>query len=127
MEKVFSVLMENKKIGEVRVKKEGLYYSFYSFIRPVIKRLYKLMATCGAETMDLGVYVPNSDGFELFKKVPIRNFKDDEFTFSAVSKSNSENYIPVSEDQVFLSLELLENSRFVVRNGLSYIVIHRKQ
>lgn len=127
MEQKFDVFLDDNAVGDAWIKKEGLYYSFYSFIRPEKKQIYKLVVAQGVHAMELGIFVPKDDGFALFRKIPAKNFKMDEFRFSVISKTNENDFVPISEDTEFLFWEALENSRFVVKNGTPGIVFNQKR
>ncbi len=72
MEGMYEVLYEDKSVGKVQVLRQGLYYQFFCRARIPDSRVCRLVAQWEKAWENLGVPVPEGDGFSLDRKLPAK-------------------------------------------------------
>ncbi len=72
MEGMYEVLYEDKCVGKVQVLRQGLYYQFFCRVRIPDSRVCRLVAQWEKAWENLGVPVPEGDGFSLDRKLPAK-------------------------------------------------------
>ncbi len=120
---MYEIIGSDIVVGTAQVKKEGLYYRFICNCTPPDKAIYRIYVSDGVNQWDLGICVPEDDGFVLKTRVPAKFFKIDNFSFSLIPVKSNQTLTPVETDKPFEELEKLKTARFLVENGQPGIVI----
>ena len=130
---MYEIIFGNKTVGNATVKKEGLYYKITCVCNPPSRKLHRITVGNGTTEIDLGICVPDENGFTLSARVPIKQLLGDNFLFSMVPNDRrsavSENLegVLVETGGVFDRLDQLQTARLRVINGQSIIVTGRFQ
>ena len=104
---MFEIYMGTKAVGTARVSREGLYYRFDCTCKPPDSSLYRIWVTDGTGETDLGICVPDGGVYTLTKRLPVKGFRGETFSFSL--RRNEEKKAPP------IPLEMLEQA--VLCNG----------
>lgn len=121
----YQVYCNDVTVGHVMLENAGLYYRVMCQCNPSEQSLYKLIAVCGSERVNIGICVPSGGGIGLDKKVPRKKFDLHKTRFCLVSHSekNTGNFIPLFPDKPFDWLEQLEASHFLIRDGIKGLLM----
>lgn len=109
----YDIFRGGEKIGKAQIKREGLYYRFRCCCAITGEVIYRLTATCGEKTENLGILIPDGDAFRLEKKLPVSRFPKGEILIRAVP-GNSDRiglFAPVKPDEPFDYIAQLESAR----------------
>ena len=119
MDGQFEVLLGNRGVGKVEVIREGLYYRVVCRCILPIGGVYRLYALQNSGRENLGVVIPDGDGFLLDKKVPAKRLGNGPFQFvlSSGAPSLSGEFIPISPEEPFLYIDRLKNAFLESENG----------
>ncbi len=125
MELVYDVFLADKPVGAASVKKEGLYYVFSCQCQLSGQVLYTLAASCGEQTVNLGVCVPRGNGFGLKTRVPIKRLGEGQMKICAVPKHRElkGKFIPIRPEEPFAYIKYLQNAYLEVRDAQLGVVI----
>ena len=121
MEGDYQVILQDKPVGEVSVRKEGLYYHFLCTVRLRKNSRYRLLAISDEKEVDLGLCIPQGDTFGLSTKIPIKRFGDGPYHFVLWNKSEKTT-IPLDEKCPFPDLRILPDCRFIRENGKASLI-----
>lgn len=115
---MYDIFLGTQSIGKAQVIKEGLYYRISCRCRLSGEVVYKVEASCGDKTEDLGVLVPQSGAFVLTARLPMKRLGEGQLQFKAVPRHAQlqGKFVPISADEPFAYLSRLENA-FMVRRG----------
>lgn len=121
----YDIFRGGEKIGKAQIKKEGLYYRFRCCCGITGEVIYRLTATCGGKTENLGILVPDGDTFCLEKKLPVSRFPKGELVIQAVPGNPDKTglFAPVKPDEPFRYLAELEAARMERRGEEIGVVI----
>lgn len=124
MVKIYDTYFGDAKIGQVRLRKQGLYYCIDGDFERCTKSICRLIGSNGKEHMDLGVCVPCENRLILKRSIPIKNITFDIAKWALVeqSKMPEENFIPVKNDEPFGCIKDLKNAKWW-SNGDAYGII----
>ena len=128
MEGNFDIFRGGEKIGKAQVKQEGLYYRFRCVCALTGEVIYRLTVTCGDQTENLGILIPDGDVFRLEKKLPVSRFAGGEAVIRAVPGNPNKLglFAPVRPDEPFAYLSRLKNAR-MERRGETVGVVFEDQ
>lgn len=121
MEGQYPVTRNGKNIGQVQIVRKGLYYHFCCQCSYDETSVCRLMMRCGDHTQKLGVMVPEGKLFVLKKQIPVKNIpkeKPEFFLLSEIEKQETGIFVPISSDEPFEYLSVLENAVFENRDGI---------
>jgi len=116
----YPVFYEKKQVGLAKLFRRGLYYQIRCKCRFLQKQVYRVYVLAKDHSVDLGICVPEEDGFVLNKLIPANRLGDGEYTFYA-TRAN-EMFVPVDCSMPFAHLADIDQGRMAVRCGLSGIV-----
>ena len=99
--------------------RQGLYYRFVCRCKlngDVVCRLY---VSCGGQKENLGVVVPEGDGFGLDTRLPVKRFRAGEPSFSLNPKHETSygQFVPIIPEEPFAYIERLKTSFLVKKYG----------
>ncbi len=119
------IMLGGRSIGRAEVRREGLYYSFDCRCRLSGEVVYRLTARCGEKTENLGIPVPEGNGFVLRTRIPVKRLGEGEITLRAEPKHTqlSGKFVPLSPEEPFRYLRRLQDAFLQVRDGQVGIVI----
>lgn len=119
MDGTYDILLGGESAGNARVTREGLYYRFDCCLRLSGEVMYKLILQKGAETLNLGIPVPQGNLFTLRTRIPAKRVGDGAFVIHAVPKHTALDgrFVPLKEDEPFRYLSKLYDAVFTVRDG----------
>ena len=115
----YEVFFGNQQAGKVQVTRQGLYYRFvcrWKLTGDVVCRLY---VSCGGQQENLGVVVPEGEGFGLDTRQSVKRFRAGEPSFSLVPKNEmaSGQFVPIIPEEPFAYIERLKTSFLVKKYG----------
>lgn len=121
----YHVLYNGKVVGNVEVRKEGLYYCFACRAALRTGMIYRLFLQCGNEEIDLGILVPQNHEFTTKKKLPINRLHEEGFCFiiKSIDECNRKITIEIVNNKPFPYIDKLQVARFQRCNGGAFVVI----
>ena len=81
MEGCYEVYLGNQSAGKVQLIRQGLYYRVICRCRVPGDQVFRLYAVQGNRRENLGVVIPDGDGFSLDKKIPAKNLAGEKIRF----------------------------------------------
>lgn len=119
MDGIYDIFRAGEKIGKAQVRREGLYYRFRCSCALTGEVIYRLTATCGGKTENLGIPIPDGDSFRLEKKLPVSRFSQGELVIQAVpgNPDRAGFFAPVHPDEPFRYLQMLQTARMEQRGS----------
>lgn len=121
----YTVFFGNQQVGKVRVQRQGLYYSFHCRCRLTGDVVCRLYVSCGGQQENLGVVIPEGDGFGLDTRLPVKRFREGEPSFSLIPKHEkpSGRFVPIVPEEPFAYIERLKTSFLVKKYGQMGILL----
>lgn len=118
---MFTVNMGSAVVGSANISRKGLYYHVQCTCDLPGNALYRIIMRNGRTYKDLGICVPEGNVFTLFKRVSVKQFQGNDFTFEIVCENEGE--YAVSDNVPFAHLDKLESARLRQTNGQMKIII----
>ena len=125
----YEVCLGKEPAGKVRVTREGLYYRFRCRCRLSGDVVCRLAVRCADREENLGVLVPEGDGFSLDRHLPVKNLGEGEMSFFLMPKHEGlrGEFIPICPEEPFAYIARLKDAFLARQNGQTGIVIKEKQ
>lgn len=125
MDGIYDVMLGDKAIGKMYVDQQGLYLRFRCRCQLTGQVIYKIIATNGDASENLGVLVPMGAEFGLETRVPAKRFASGDFRFQAVPRHSQlrEKFIPLSPQEPFAYITQLKNAYLRNIDGQVGIII----
>ena len=123
----YSIFSGDEEIGKAQVQRQGLYYHIRCRCRLTGEVRYKLLVSCGENTADLGLCVPQETDFGVDTKIPIKRLGEGSMSFHLVPKHMRGIFVPVSSDKPFDYICQLENARLAKCNGVVGVILDDDQ
>ncbi len=126
---MYEIVFGDKTVGKASVIKEGLYYKISCLCKPPDQKLYRIRVSDGMTEKDLGLCVPEENGFTLRASVPAKYLKGDSLLFTMVPHDRKSTELEkqvgvfVQTGGSFSQLDKLRNARLRLINGQTMIVI----
>ena len=118
MEGFYEVLLNDAVAGKVQVTQEGLYYRVRCRCAVPDDGIYRLVAVSDHGKENLGVVVPENDGYILNRKIPAKNLPEgSSFALSADGGTDSHKFVPISPDEPFSYIDQLQSAFLEIREG----------
>lgn len=119
------VFLGNQQAGKVQVTRQGLYYRFICRCRLTDNVVCRLYITCGGQRENLGVVVPEGNGFGLDTRLPVKRFREGEPSFSLIPKHEMADtrFVPIIPEEPFAYIERLKTSFLVKKYGQMGIML----
>lgn len=123
---MYPILYNNMPVGFAEIAKEGLYYRFSCKCKLPGSAVYRVIVSNENAIRNLGVCVPDKEGFVLKTRVPKKYFTGKNFLFSIDCKTEEkqEKAIPVFTGMAFAYLDQLEAAQLKIVNGQPSVVIN---
>ena len=140
MEMEYEVYLENHIAGKVQLTKQGLYYRVLCHCSLPQNVVYRLYGICGEMQENIGVLMPDGDGFLLDRKIPAKRLTgctkfllsdgsepEKEVTAEPESEPEAEitddtgsdtgTFVPIHPEEPFAYLHKLESAFYEEQNG----------
>ena len=129
LQQEYTVLSGNETVGKALVRRQGLYCCISCRCRLTGLVRYKLLVTCGENTEDLGLCVPQGDEFGVDTKIPMKRLGEGALTFFLVPKHNvlKGKFVPVSPNEPFDYIRQLQEAHLARQDGLPGVVLTENQ
>lgn len=129
MQKEYSVFSGGETIGKVWVQRQGLYYQIRCRCDLTGTVRYKLMASCGDITVDLGLCVPQDKQFGVDTKIPIKRLGEGTLSFRLIPRHSSleGRFVPVSPEEPFGYIRRLQMAHLALQGGAIGILFAETQ
>lgn len=122
---MIDIYMGNEVVGKAVIEKDGLYYHIVCRCRLSGEVIYRLIADCNGNQVDLGICVPYDNSFGLEKRIPVKKLGIGEIRIKAVPKheKTGDSFIPLRPEEPFSYLSQLERAYLAVQGGVTGVVI----
>lgn len=119
MNGTYPVYLGGETVGKAEIERQGLYLRISCRCRFSGAVIYKLLLRCGSGEENLGVLVPEGDGFCLSTRIPVKRLGEGEPSFRAVPRHTGAagRFVPVYPDEPFAYLTELKNAYLEIRGG----------
>lgn len=126
MDGVYELFVNDNRVGQVTVKREGLYYRFFCRIPLKMGEKYRLFLCQNGKKFCLGLMVPEQNEFVISTKLPVKQFENtSEARFILMDKEDSV-YSPLDSNKPFANLNELKDGYFAIRNGEPVVMWDRQ-
>ena len=122
MEKIFNIESPYGN-GAVTVVENGLYYAILAKAVLDEKKMYVLIARQGSDSIILGTFAPEKEGFVLQKTIARKHLDMNTVVFTIKPKYETHRKIPISETAPFPNIKDLRKSSYIFENGIGKIRI----
>lgn len=125
---LYDVLLNDRPVGSVSVKEEGLYICFDCVCSLPDAQIYKLVAQCANGTVEIGVCVPLGESFGISRKIPHKHLGDGAMRFFVIPnrKDSGESAVYIDPQKPCSCLHMLYNARLKVCECGYYIVLNNE-
>ena len=120
---MFDILMDNNVSGSAEISKEGLYYRFTCVCTVPLTGIHRIYVSDGEGSTDLGICVPTGDRFTLVRRLPIKRFSSNTFTFTLSPDNKKNTAIPVVDGEPFTQLDQLDEANLQITDAGAEILI----
>ena len=118
MDGSFEVYLGDKPAGKLQIRREGLYYRLLCRCQVPDEMVYRLFAVSDGERVNLGVVIPEGDGFTLERRIPAKQLHSgSRFVLSARSGREEGRFVPVYPEEPFTYISQLETAFLEVRGS----------
>lgn len=119
MNETYGVYFGAEQAGKVQVFREGLYYRFVCRCRLSGDVVCRLAVRCGDKQENLGVVIPQGDGFGLDKKIPVKHLGEGPMEFFLAPKHDAVKgkFVPIYPEEPFSYIARLKDAFLESRNG----------
>lgn len=125
MNRRFDVYLDHQVAGFGEIIKQGLYYNVHCRCKLTDNKVYRLLASCGERTVDLGICVPFEDGFGVDKMIPIKKLNEDGIVLHLSRKQDNSDrtFVPLNAEKPFGAMEYLMCAKFERRGDTAGLLI----
>ena len=118
MEGTYEVLLHNTVAGKVQLTREGLYYRIQCRCVVPDDMVYRLLAISDRGRDNIGVVVPEGDGYVLNKRMPVKNLAEGtSFVLSSRADTDSGKFVPISPEEPFSYIDQLQSAFLEINEG----------
>ena len=128
LEGIYKVYLGSIPVGKVQLIRQGLYYRIQCRCRIEGNLVYKLYAVIGNKRENLGVVIPDGDGFSLEKRIPVKRLGEEGADFILSTGAGLERgiFVPICPEEPFQYIERLKDAFLETENGRLGIRIQQK-
>ena len=113
----YEVFLGDKPAGKLQITREGLYYRLTCHCQVPKDMIYRLFAVSDTGRENLGVVVPEADGYILEKRIPVKKLqKSTCFLLSPRTEKEAGKFVPVYPEEPFSYISQLETAFLEVRS-----------
>ena len=125
----YLIFSGGEEIGKVSVQRQGLYYSIRCRCMLTGAVRYKLIASGGEGTVDLGLCVPIGDRFGVDTKIPIKRLGEGTLNFRLQPKHKhmQGKFFPVLPEEPFHYIRQLQTAHLARQDGAVGVIISDDQ
>ena len=125
MEGSYPILQGNESIGSAQIVRQGLYYCFDCHCDLCGEVVHRLTVTCGGNTHNLGIPVPEGELFVLRTKLPVKQLGEGmpQIRAQPMHKPMGAAFVPISPEEPFTYLSRLKDGFLEIRDGVPGLVI----
>ena len=119
MDGFYEVIYGNAAVGKVSLKQQGLYCRIVCRCRIPKDQICRLYVLTESGRENLGVLVPEGDGFILDRKIPVKRLVGAKLQFvlsSGLGNLDGE-FIPIKPEEPFLYIERLQDAFLELQQG----------
>ena len=125
MEGTYTVIHNEKMVGNVILTRQGLYWKILCRCQLLGDQMLHLQLQINHEPFDLGLLIPTATGLELCKLIPVKQIGAGKPAFSLRSRTaKAAQFIPVASDVPFPWLHHLDHCVFAKDNGKTGVKLH---
>ena len=119
MEEQYEAFLGNRPVGKVQLTRQGLYFRVVCRCMLPSDGVYRLYAMGDGRRENLGVVVPDGEGFLLDKRIPAKRIGSGhpQFILSSGTPSPSGTFFPISPEEPFLYIDRLKHAFLESENG----------
>ena len=119
MEGIYEVFLGTAPVGKVQLIRQGLYYKIQCRCRIEGDMVYRLYVVTGGSRENLGVVVPEGDGFILEKRIPAKRLGEGnmQFLLSTGAGVDRGAFVPICPEEPFRYIDRLKNAFLETENG----------
>ena len=126
----YDVFYGQDKIGKASVEREGLYYHFRCQCDQPSDGIYYGILQTENRQFNLGVCIPENGRFCAYKRIPVKEFENENFKFCLITKdAKRKMLVAVDKDKPFGYLQDLESASLnhsgeeiqIALNGTKYL------
>lgn len=125
MDGTYGIYIGNDQIGTAHVERQGLYYCFTCRCQLHSSVIYKVTVSCDGHQENLGVLIPQGEGYGLTKKVPVKALGQGrpEFWVSPTYTAPEGIHVDIYPEEPFRYIARLEQAYLERRRERLTIVI----
>lgn len=129
LNKVYPVFWGEKRVGNISLRKNGLYYKLDCQCSLPGNSIFRLFAECGDWKCKIGIPAPEGACYALranvrFGEIPVDDLR---FFIAADENQSLQQRIPIYEDKPFLHMGDLEKMIFKNIDGQIYLMLNADQ
>ena len=119
---MYNIIWQGKQVGNARITKEGMFYRIFCKCSLPQNGTYKVFVTDGKNVCDLGICVPDVEGFACVARIACRKLCGNDFSFTLEDNKQTKG-IPIATGRPFANLDKLNAARLHIANGQPEIII----
>lgn len=122
----YDLLFDGKKVGQVLTEEIGLYTEFRCKGKLPKNCVFRIKAAYENGSINLGICVPEKDGFTCFARVATKNLLGKNPVFrlvDAASEEKAPNFIPIDCQLPFSQIGKLPGARLEITDGCIGVII----
>ncbi len=119
MEEQYEVDFAGRQAGKVQLLRQGLYVRIICRCTVPGDQVLRLYAVLGDKRENLGVVVPDGDGFLLDKKIPAKRLGEGKLKFMLSSGSGQRpgKFVPICPEEPFFYIDRLKDAFLQSEHG----------
>ena len=121
----YEICMGKERVGQARVRQEGLYYCFQCRCELESGMICRVVVSCGGHHENLGILVPEGRWYQLTKRMPIKCIGNGRLEFQVVPRCSKrqETFLCVYPEEPFRYIRKLQEAYLERRDGQLGIVL----
>lgn len=119
---MYQIIFDGNPVGSAEIRKEGMFYRITCRYHLPYKSVFRVLLNSSNHKFDLGVCVPDGNGFSCVTRIACNQLKGDNFSFS-LNDGAKKGGIPVAAGKPFVQLEKLNTARLCITNGQPELMI----
>ena len=125
MEGNYCVTFGQAEVGNVQVRREGLYWRFCCRCRITGDVVCRLVVQCGNSRESLGIVVPDGDVFHLDTRLPAKKLEQGipQFVLIPRHEVGEGTFVPLKPEEPFAYIAKLKDAYFTRRYGQAGVMI----
>ncbi len=125
MEGTYPLCLGAEALGQVRVKKQGLYYEYACKCQPFSETMYDVYVQWGTDSRKLGLLVPQDGWLCLRGRIPVKQAGQGSASFVLRPRHCpvTEHFVPLHPQEPFAYLQRLENAYLAARGAEMGVIL----